>query len=322
MKILVCPNPVVLPDLTEEQRRRIQEAAGGDCQVVLARGLEDQVNHAADAEVVLGLIPREAFLAARKLRWVQTLASGVDEIGYPELLQSDIILTSEKGLVGDQLADHAFGLLLALTRGIATVVRLRGWVQDRPAHRRNLWVLAGRTMGVIGLGGTGVAVARRADGFGMRVLALDAEDVPQPPYVEALWKPDRLYDLLAQSDVVAVCCPLTPRTEGLLDREAFRHIKRGAILVNVTRGPIVDEEALVEALRGGVLTGAGLDVTPREPLPPDSPLWQMDNVIIASHTAGASPHRSEKVLARFCENLRRWRTGQPMEGLIDKQKGY
>ena len=123
MFILIVPNPVVLPELSEEHRRRIEEAAGAGARVVLAKTLEEQVRHAPEADVVLGLVPREAFLAARKLRWVQALASGVDEIGYPELMEGDVVLTSEKGLVGNQLAEHAFGLPLALTRGIGAHAR-------------------------------------------------------------------------------------------------------------------------------------------------------------------------------------------------------
>ena len=322
MKILIVPNPVVLPDLTAEQRSRILDAAGEDCQIVVARTREDQVNHAPDADIAVGLVPREAFLVAKKLRWVQALAAGVDEIGYPELMESAVVLTSEKGLVGNQLADHALGLLLGITRGIGAHAQRRSWVEDRPTFRKRLWELTGRTMGVVGLGGTGLAVARRAEAFGMRVIAVDPEDIPKPPYVAELWKTDRFRDLLAASDVVAVCCPLTPATRGLFNTETFRIMKRGAILVNVTRGEVVDEGALVQALREGRLTGAGLDVTPREPLPPDSLLWGMDNVIIGSHTAGASPFRSDRVVDRFCRNLRHWRAGEPLEGLIDKNKGY
>lgn len=322
MKILYCPNSVVLPDLTEEQRRRIVEAAGGECQIVVASGPEEQVQHAPDVDVVLGQLRREAFLAAKQLRWVQTLSAGVDAMMYPEFIDSDTMLASEKGLVGDQLADHAFGLLLGLTRGIAAHARRRSWVQDRAGFRTSLWELSGRTMGIVGLGGTGLAIARRAEGFGMRVIAVDPEDVEQPPYVAELWKTDRFRDLLAASDVVALGCPLTSATRNLFNIEAFQTMRRHAFLINVTRGEIVEEEALVQALREGLIAGAGLDVTPREPLPPDSPLWGMPNVIIGSHTAGASPFRSDRVVDRFCRNLRHWRAGEPLEGLIDKKKGY
>jgi phosphoglycerate dehydrogenase-like enzyme len=178
------------------------------------------------------------------------------------------------------------------------------------------------TMGVVGLGGTGMAMARRAHAFGMRVIATDTEPVERPEFVEQLWSAADFPRLLGESDVVAVCAPLTPATQGMFDGAAFSRMRRHAILVNVTRGEIVDEAALVAALSQGLIGGAALDVTPREPLPADSPLWAMDNVIIASHTAGASPHRGTRSLERFCDNLGRWRRGEPLQGVIDKHKGY
>ncbi len=322
MKILMVPNPVVLGDLTEVQHQQILDAAGPGSQVVIARSVEDQVQHAPDADVVLGQLRREAFVSTKKLQWLQTLAAGVDMMLFPEFINSPIPMVSEKGIVGNQLSEHAFALLLALTRGTAHIARLRGWIDDRPTFRRNLWELAGMTMGVVGLGGTGVAVAKRAVGFDMRVIATDAEAVEQPPFVAELWGADRFYDLLAQSDVVTICAPLAPSTQGMFDLSAFRQMRSHAILVNVTRGEIVNEDGLVQALQEGLIGGAALDVTPREPLPADSPLWQMDNVIIASHTAGASPHRGTRSLNRFCDNLQRWRAGQPLDGIIDKVKGY
>jgi phosphoglycerate dehydrogenase-like enzyme len=133
---------------------------------------------------------------------------------------------------------------------------------------------------------------------------------------------DRFHDLLGESDVVAICAPLTPDTEGLFDREAFRRMQSHAMLINVTRGRIVDEEALLEALQKGLIGGAGLDVTPQEPLPEDHPLWRMENVIVTPHTAGGSPNRMDRTVALFCENLRRLLAGEPMLSVIDKRKGY
>ena len=312
MKILMVPNPVVLGDLTEVQHQQILDAAGPGSQVVIARSVEDQVQHAPDADVVLGQLRREAFVSTKKLQWLQTLAAGVDMMLFPEFINSPIPMVSEKGIVGNQLSEHAFALLLALTRGTAHIARLRGF-----EPRESL----GHVL-VVGLGGTGVAVAKRAVGFDMRVIATDAEAVEQPPFVAELWGADRFYDLLAQSDVVTICAPLAPSTQGMFDLSAFRQMRSHAILVNVTRGEIVNEDGLVQALQEGLIGGAALDVTPREPLPADSPLWQMDNVIIASHTAGASPQRGTRSLNRFCDNLQRWRAGQPLDGIIDKVKGY
>jgi phosphoglycerate dehydrogenase-like enzyme len=177
-------------------------------------------------------------------------------------------------------------------------------------------------MGIVGLGGTGRAVAERARGFGLRVLAVDPEPVPAPPGVEAVWRMERFHDLLRESDVVVVCAPLTPETRGLFDRRAFAAMRPHALLINVTRGAIVDGAALVEALETGQIGGAGLDVTSPEPLPPEHPLWRMPNVVVTPHAAGGSPLRQDRVVDLFCANLRSFRSGEPLDGVIDKTKGY
>lgn len=321
-KILVIPNPSVLSGLTDEQQRRIREAAGGECELVIARGAGEAMQHVADAEVVFGELSAEAFAQAGRLRWLQAISTGANRMLYPSVVDSDIPLVSNKGRVGNQMAEHAFALLLGLTRGIAHCAREGSWLKDPHAFRRTLRELTGMTMGVLGLGGTGIAVARRAEAFGMRVVAVNPSPVARPAFVAEVWSPERFYDLLAISDVIAICCPLTPATRGLFDREAFRRMKTSAILINVTRGEIVDGRSLEEALLERRIAGAGLDVTSPEPLPADSPLSQMDNVIITSHTAGASPHAGERSVELFCENLRRWRRGEPLQGLVDKRKGY
>jgi phosphoglycerate dehydrogenase-like enzyme len=165
-------------------------------------------------------------------------------------------------------------------------------------------------------------MARRAVAFGMQPIAVDAWEVPPSDGVDSVWGLDRLDDLLGRSDVVAVCCPLTAETRGLLDERAFSTMKRGAMVVNVTRGEIIDGEALVGALADGRCGGAALDVAPIEPLPADHPLWTFPNVVMTPHTAGASQLRAPRNIARFCENLRRAREGKPLLGVVDKQLGY
>ena len=177
-------------------------------------------------------------------------------------------------------------------------------------------------MGIVGLGGTGRELAQRAGGFGMRIVAVDSEDLEVPHNVEACWKMDRFHELLEQSDVVAICAPLTAETEGMFDERAFAQMRSHAILINVTRGKIVDERALLEALRTGEIGGAGLDVTPQEPLPDDHPLWAMENVIVTPHVAGGSPNRMDRIVDLFCDNLQRLQAGKPLLSVIDKSKGY
>ncbi len=273
-----------------------------------------------EVDVVLGNVGRDLLERASNLRWVQTSGAGVDWL-YPEFVDSDVILTSAKGMVGVHLAEHAMALLLGLTRGIATAIRTQTWDQRMPIRNAS-WELIDRTIGIVGLGGTGRDLAQRAHGFGMRVVAVDPEQVEVPDSVEACWPMEQFHPLLQQSDVVAICAPLTAETRGMFDRTAFRQMRRDALLINVTRGKIVDEDALMEALEQGLIGGAGLDVTPQEPLPEDHPLWSMPNVIVTPHTAGGSPNRMDRLVDLFCENLRRILAGEPMLSVIDKQKGY
>ena len=319
---LVILSSMVIPEVTERHLQAVEAAArNAGVDVAVAGTPAAQRAEIVDADIAFGGVTEEVFTNAKQLRWIQSVGAGVDRYLTPLFVDSDVILTSEKGQVGPHLAEHAFAHLLALTRGIVTALRERDWRARLPI-RAAAWELTGRTMGVIGMGGTGVEVARRAEAFGMRVIAIDPEPVEKPSSVEAIWKPDRLHDLLRQSDAVVITAPLTAETRGMFNREAFAAMPRHGILVNVSRGEIMDMDALIAALRGGVIAGAGLDVTPKEPLPADNPLWTMDNVIITFHTAGASPYRGDRIVERFRRNLARFQAGEPLEGVIDKRKGY
>lgn len=322
MNVLVMKG-LTLPDVSDTDVARIREAAGPGATVTVVDGVRAAFGPAPRCDVVLGFMPPRLFAASTALRWVHATASGIDGFMYPEFRDSDVLLTGEKGLVGGHLADHGFGLLLAVTRRIAVAIRLGPAAWDvREAMRREEIELEGLVMGVVGFGGTGRAMARRAVAFGMSCLAVDEMAVPAGNGVGEVWPTTRLSDVLGASDVVAICCPLTEATTGLFDDAVFAAMKPGAILVNVTRGEVVDDAALVRALESGRLGGAALDVTPVEPLPADHPLWRFDNVVITPHTAGASQHRGRRNLARFCDNLRRYRAGQELIGLVDKRAGY
>jgi len=314
---------LTLPNISDAELEEIGAAAPAGSTVRVAPTMKEAIATAGDAEVILGFIPKPLFDAAPKLRWVHCIASGMDMFLYPDMKASSVVLTGEKGLVGGHLADTGFGLLLALTRQIATAIRLGpdAWNQ-REAMRMVEVELEGLTMGVVGFGGTGRAMARRALAFGMDVIACDVVAVPPSDGVAEVWSMDRLADLLAGSDVVAVGAPLTSETRGLFDDERFASMRPGALFVNVTRGEIVDGDALVNALRNGHLGGAALDVAPIEPLPADHPLWRFDNVVMTPHTAGASQLRGPRNIRRFCENLRRAQTGDALLGVVDKELGY
>lgn len=313
-------NVVVTEGFTQEHLGKIQ-AISEEMEIVVPQSAEETRAEMGDTEVVFGDFSRDMFAEARELKWVQSIGSGIDGMLFDEFVESEVILTSAKGTVGPHLADHAWALLLALTRGIHTALREKNWRVRMPIRARS-WELAGMTLGVFGLGGTGVEVARRAQGFGMRTLALDTEHVKKPSFVEDVWPPHRFYDLLEESDVVAICLPLTDETRGIFDAKAFSHMRNHALLINVTRGDIVDGPSLLDALEKGEIGGAGLDTSPGEPLEDDHPLWNMDNVVVTPHTAGGSPVRVARIVDVFCDNLRRYLDGSPLTGVIDKQKGY
>lgn len=322
MKVLVMTG-LTLPSVSDAELAAIREAAGPGSVVEVVGGVKAAVPHAADTDVILGVLPPRLLEAAPKLRWVHATASGVDMFMYPAFQDSDIVLTGEKGLVGGHLADHGFGLLLALTRQIHTAIKLGpdAWPQ-REAMRAKELELEGLTMGIVGFGGTGRAMARRALGFGMQLLALDELPVPAGDGVDEVWPASRLGELLGASDVVAVCCPLTTATDKLFDDAAFAAMKPGAIICNVTRGEVVDGDALVRALASGRLGGAAMDVMPGEPLAADHPIWGFDNVAMTPHTAGASQYRASRNVARFVDNLGRMARGEELVGVVDKQAGF
>jgi phosphoglycerate dehydrogenase-like enzyme len=296
-------------------------AVSPEVELVRPASREELLEQMPQANAVFGSLDREMFLRAERLQWVQTWGAGVDGVLFKEFVESEVVLTSAKGTVGVHLADHAMALLLSLTRGIVRAVREPGW-GPKMDIRNAAWELVDRTMGIVGLGGTGRELATRASAFGLRVIAVDPEKVGVPQCVDACWGMDRFSELLSISDIVAICAPLTTETSGLFDQEAFRQMRSHALLINVTRGGIVDEVALVGALKEGEIGGAGLDVTPQDPLPADHPLWDMPNVVITPHVAGGSPNRQDRIVSLICENLKRLIAGLPLLSEIDKRKGY
>ena len=319
MKIVYTPN-LIVRELTSAQRARIV-AAEPTAVIVEAKDAAKQRAEIPDADVLFGRVAPDIYPLAQRLRLYQSIGAGVDSVLCDELVNDDVPLSSEKGGVGVHLAEHAFALLLALTRGLHTAIRNPDYGL-RESIRVDQSELYEQTMGIVGFGGTGRAIAKRAVGFGMRVLGVDIEDIAPEPGVEAIWRPERMHDLLAQSDVVVIGLPLTKATRHLFTRDLFRQMKRTAILINVTRGEIVYGDDLLAALNEGLLWGAGLDVTDPEPLAKEHPLWRHPRCVVTPHTAGGSPRRADRIVDTFCENLRRMRDGRPLVALIDKQKGY
>ncbi len=278
------------------------------------------VELASAADVMVGWdIPREVVQRAGRLRWIHSTAAGVDQLLHPEVYERDIVVTSSSG-IHQPLVEHVFAFLLALHRRLHVAVRLQ--LQRRWDRRRIVGdEVAGKTLGILGLGTIGRDIASRAGAFGMRVVGTKRTPAPVPG-VERVLPPEGLPEVLRESDAVVVTLPLTPQTRGLLGEAEFRMMKPSAIFINVGRGPIVQEAALVRALREGWIAAAALDVFEHEPLPADSPLYDLENVILTPHVSGTSPRYLDRAVPLFCENLRRFLAGQPLLNLVDKERGY
>jgi phosphoglycerate dehydrogenase-like enzyme len=282
----------------------------------------DALAAAPEIEVIMGSFRPNVCAAAPKLRWIQSFSTGMDKFLFPEIVERDeVAISNVAGLYASQGGEHAWALLLALTRQIPTAVKN---MEKRTWSAGSVVEIAGTTLGVIGMGGFGVEISKRAQGYDMNVIAIDPVRTEKPPFVNELrpTSAETLKDLLQRSDVVMTACPLTKETYHLISAPELALMKPSAYLINVTRGGIIDEPALVDALKAGQIAGAGLDVTEKEPLASDSPLWDAPNLILTPHRAGASQHRPRKIFEFFLQNLNRYVSGQKPVNVIDKRKGY
>jgi phosphoglycerate dehydrogenase-like enzyme len=316
IRILVAAR--LAPDEAEIIRR-----AGRNVELVVPRDAAETVAAAAGAEVILGEPSVEVIRAAKGLKWVQHWAAGVESLP-PELMQHPCVLTNMQRVFAPVIAETAFALLLGLTRGLVQAsvpnFRLRKWDRGGGVPLDDLY---GKTMGVVGLGGIGTEVARRAhDGFGMKVLAVDPKPMPKPEFVAELREPAFLPEMVPQVDVLVSCAPHTRETVKLFGEAVFRAMRKTAYFVNVSRGALVDQEALARALREGRIRGAGLDVTTPEPLPPEDPLWDCPNLAITPHNSGHAPIRQVRLVALVAENVRRYSNGLALLNVVDKARGY
>jgi phosphoglycerate dehydrogenase-like enzyme len=337
---------VIHPPVEPERLAQIVEAAR-PMTVVNARDETDARVAIADADAFFGKLTPPLLAAARRLRWVQAPTASLEHFVFPELVDHPAVLTNMRGLFSDVIADHVFGFILCFARNFHHYVRNQleaRWApaggqpqaEGRPpepsgfvtgparvsaADRAHLH-LADATLGVVGLGQIGSEVARRGLAFGMRVIAVDPVQPEAPAGVAALWRLDRLPELLGASDFVVIAAPHTPETEKLFRRAQFRQMKPTGYLINIGRGAIVDLADLTDALRAGELAGAGLDVFETEPLPKDHPLWAMSNVIVTPHVAGNSPRIAERHLAVLLTNVGRFARGEPLTNVTDKRRWY
>jgi phosphoglycerate dehydrogenase-like enzyme len=313
---------VIVPTMKPEELADLK-AVAPSVLLVECKSEEEALGQVVDAHASYAFLSQAVIRAGKSLRWVQQPSAGVEHlIEMPELLESDIILTNMQRAYGPEIADQALGYLLCFTRSLAHFVQTRSSQEWQPrAPGIVLDELAGKTLLVIALGGIGTEIARRAAAFGMRVLATDPKVLERPPFVEELHRPDALASLLPRADVIASAVPLTKETRKMLGAKQFAMMKPGVILLNVSRGGVVDTQALVEALDRKQVAAAGLDVTDPEPLPKGHPLWSR-NVIITPHSAGQSPGGERRRHEYFRENLRRFAAGEMLLNIVDKKAGY
>ncbi len=315
-------------------------AAAGPMQVVNAATEAEAAAAMPDADAFFGKITPPLLAAARRLRWVQSPTASLEHYVFPALVEHPCTLTNMRGLFSDNIADQVMGYVVCFARNLHLYIRNQlaakwapvGGEAERvgfatgPAHvsaiDRAHKNLADQTLGVIGLGAIGSEVARRARAFGLRVLAIDPARPTAPDEVAALWRPERLPELLGQSDYVIIAAPHTPRTEKLFRRPQLRQMKRDGYLINIGRGAIVDLADLVAALEAKEIAGAALDVFETEPLPADHPLWRFENVILTPHVAGYSPRIAERHLALLLDNVRRFVADQPLRNVINKAEWF
>ena len=313
-----------IPDSFAERLRR--EFA--QIEVVHLKDYTGLEAHLQDAEALMTWSLRpEQFNLARSLRWIHSPAAGVNQLMYPELIQSDVVLTNASDVHRTVVAELVIAMVFALAKNLhraAHFQRQHVWAQESmweetPQPRE----IAGATLGLVGLGSIGSEVVLRASALGMRLIAVRQHpEKPAPAGVDRVFGPGQIDELLTQSDYVVLAAPVTPGTRNLIDASRLAKMKPHACLINVSRGSLIDEAALAQALRKHKIGGAALDVFEQEPLPPDSPLWDLENLLITPHIGGLTEKLWGRHYALFSENLRRYLKREPLLSVVDKQQGY
>lgn len=281
----------------------------------------------ADTDVFIGWSLRpEQFLAGKKLRWIHSPAAAVHQLMFPELVRSNVLLTNSTGIHGPVVAEHAIAVLLALAKRLPQAMcyqARREWAQDQLWHEQpRPREVADATVLVIGMGGIGREFTVRAKALGMKVLAVRENPGKGAEGADSVFGQERIDELLPQADYVLLCTPVTQETTGIINRSRLGRMRQDACLINVARGPLIDEAALLEALQQERIAGAALDVFNEEPLPADSPFWSLPNVLITPHTAAVTERLWERHYRLIAENLKRFLAGHPLLNQVDKGRGY
>lgn len=314
MKILVGT------DLKEKYLEKIRQVVP-EAQVIASEQEDVVLREIEDANifVIWSQTYKDEYLQrAKRLEWIQALTAGVDTILSRELKESGIKLTTASGIHGIPISEHFFGILLALTRKIYKIYHNQ---LNRTWERPYLDEIYGKRITIVGLGNIGSEIARKAKAFGMEVWGVK-RTLEEVPHVDHVFTTEDLHQAIKDADFVLSVLPLTVDTEKLIGKKEFAVMKKDAYFFNFGRGPVVDEQALVEALQNGEIKGAGLDVYEQEPLPEDSPLWEMEEVIISPHTSAISSRYMERAVDLFVDNLKRYISGEELFNLVDYKLGY
>jgi phosphoglycerate dehydrogenase-like enzyme len=311
----------IIANLTPAELKEIT-ASVPNVKIVPARPGPELEKEIADADAVISIPVNAAlFQKAHQLKWIHVGSAGVENALFPALIDSPVVVTNMKHIYGPQIADSAFAFLLALTRKLNITIP-KQHLEEWPPGREGMYVLEGKTAVIIGVGGIGSNIARRAHGFGMKVIGVDIRDIPVSAEVQRVVPPDMLDSVLPEADVVFVSVPHTKKTEGMMGSKQFELMKQGSYFIAMSRGKIYDQGALIKALDSKRLAGAGMDVTNPEPLPKGNPLWKFPNVIITPHTSGGSDQLQARTDALVRENIRRFAAGLPLINVVDKKEGF
>ena len=318
--------------LTDADNRRIEEAIApvGGGFIPAPETLEERIaqldERIAEADILFGgRLSEEQWRKAKKLRWIHVPWAGVNTLFNVEAIRgSDILITNASGVMSGSVADQVLAYMLAFTIDLPRQLRAqeRGEWLAYPLESPRRQLLRGKTLGIAGYGAIGRDIAMRARPFGMRIIATKRDTTSVPPELDRLLPSDQLHTLLASSDFVVTALPLTDATRGTIGRAEFERMKPTAYFINIARGAIVREEEMIDALRAGTIAGAALDVFEKEPLPPESPLWGLENVILTPHTAGGYQGFQAATVDLFLDNLRRYLAGEELRNVVDKGKGY
>lgn len=297
-------------------------SAGKNVELRLAKNPAELKQLAVDAEVILGKLDGETLAIAKNLKWFQGWGAGVEWL-FPELITHPVVMTNMQRIFSPVIAETAIGMLLSLTRGLTQDSIPNFKARQWKAATVPLEDLYQKTIGIVGMGGIGSDTARRLHyGFGMRVFATDPKPMPKPEFVDELREPSWLMEMVPQVDVLMSAAPLTKDTREMFNDTVFSKMKPTAYFLNVSRGGLVNQDALIRALKEKRIRGAGLDVATPEPLPSNHPLWDCPNLVITPHNSGAAPIRQTRLIALVAENVRRYSHGLPLMNVVDKERGY